>query len=110
MKTVSVDEIQQNPLLYLRRVEAGESFIVMQANRPIATLTPVEDFTKPTSVSAVDASSDETPPGDRTYFRETTIEQLTNGSTYTGAHKRLEEFDLAVDNAVRNHFLLDHRD
>ncbi|MBF2020598.1 MAG: type II toxin-antitoxin system Phd/YefM family antitoxin [Hydrococcus sp. C42_A2020_068] len=41
MLKISVDEIQRNPLKYLHRVEAGESFIIVQADKPIAELKPI---------------------------------------------------------------------
>lgn len=41
MQKITVDEIQQNPWKYLNQVEAGESFIIIQANKPIAELKPI---------------------------------------------------------------------
>ncbi len=41
MSNVTVDEIQQDPSEYLRRVEAGEAFVILQADKPIAELRPV---------------------------------------------------------------------
>jgi antitoxin (DNA-binding transcriptional repressor) of toxin-antitoxin stability system len=41
MQKVTVDEIQRDPLKYLHKVEAGESFVIIQANKPIAELKPV---------------------------------------------------------------------
>ena len=38
---VSVEEIQRDPLKYLHQVEAGESFMIVQADKPIAELRPI---------------------------------------------------------------------
>ncbi len=37
---VSVDEIERNLPAYLRRVEAGETFIVVKAGKPMAEIKP----------------------------------------------------------------------
>jgi antitoxin (DNA-binding transcriptional repressor) of toxin-antitoxin stability system len=36
MLNVTLDEIQHYPSKYLRRVEAGGTFIILQADKPIA--------------------------------------------------------------------------
>jgi len=41
MNTVSVQELQRDPLVLLGRVEAGEHLIVTQDDRPVAELRPV---------------------------------------------------------------------
>lgn len=41
MNTVSVQELQRDPLALLGRVEAGEHLIVTQGDRPVAELRPV---------------------------------------------------------------------
>lgn len=41
MVNVTVEEIQRDPVKYLRQVEAGESFVILQADKPIAELKPV---------------------------------------------------------------------
>lgn len=41
MSTVTVEELQQNPLAVLERVEAGESVVVTRADRPVVELRPV---------------------------------------------------------------------
>jgi antitoxin (DNA-binding transcriptional repressor) of toxin-antitoxin stability system len=46
MQKITVDEIQQYPLKYLNQVEAGESFIIMQADKPIAELKPIQNHKK----------------------------------------------------------------
>lgn len=43
MVTVSIDEIRRDPSSYLRRVEAGETFLIVKGNRPIAEIKPVSD-------------------------------------------------------------------
>lgn len=40
MVAISIDEIGQDPLGYLRRVEAGETLLVMRADRPVAEIKP----------------------------------------------------------------------
>jgi len=47
MQKVTVDEIRQNPLKYLNQVEAGESFIIIQADKEIAELKPIQNSHKP---------------------------------------------------------------
>jgi len=37
---VSVDEIEHNLPAYLRRVEAGEAFVVVKAGKPMAEIKP----------------------------------------------------------------------
>jgi len=41
MVNITVDEIQRDPLKYLRQVEAGETLIIMRYNQPIAELRPI---------------------------------------------------------------------
>ncbi|MBE9168761.1 type II toxin-antitoxin system Phd/YefM family antitoxin [Pleurocapsales cyanobacterium LEGE 06147] len=41
MLSVTVDEIQRDPSKYLRQVEAGETFVILQADKPIAELRPI---------------------------------------------------------------------
>jgi antitoxin (DNA-binding transcriptional repressor) of toxin-antitoxin stability system len=41
MFNVTIDEIQQDPLKYLRQVEAGATFVIIQADKPIAELRPI---------------------------------------------------------------------
>ena len=41
MQHVTVDEIQRDPSRYLRQVEAGETFVILQADKAIAELRPV---------------------------------------------------------------------
>ncbi|NDJ22638.1 type II toxin-antitoxin system Phd/YefM family antitoxin [Nostoc sp. B(2019)] len=41
MQKVTVDEIQQDPLKYLNQVEAGETFVIVQADKLIAELKPI---------------------------------------------------------------------
>ncbi|NEU71492.1 type II toxin-antitoxin system Phd/YefM family antitoxin [Hassallia byssoidea VB512170] len=46
MQRVTVEEFQQKPLQYLNQVEAGESFIIVQADKPIAELKPITSTEK----------------------------------------------------------------
>ncbi|MGB3240047.1 MAG: hypothetical protein WBB29_17260 [Geitlerinemataceae cyanobacterium] len=41
MLSITIDEIGRDPLKYLRQVEAGVTFIILQADKPIAELRPV---------------------------------------------------------------------
>ena len=41
MVNITVDEIQRDPLKYLRQVEAGETLVISRLNQPIAELRPI---------------------------------------------------------------------
>jgi antitoxin (DNA-binding transcriptional repressor) of toxin-antitoxin stability system len=41
MSTISVQEIQRDVLAFLQRVEAGESFLVMSDEHPVAEIRPL---------------------------------------------------------------------
>ncbi len=41
MVNVTVDEIQRDPLKYLRQVEAGETLVIVRSDKPIAELRPL---------------------------------------------------------------------
>jgi antitoxin (DNA-binding transcriptional repressor) of toxin-antitoxin stability system len=41
MLHVTIDEIQRDPSRYLRQVAAGETFIILQADKAIAELRPI---------------------------------------------------------------------
>lgn len=41
MLRVTFDEIQRDPSKYLRQVEAGETFVILQADKAIAELRPI---------------------------------------------------------------------
>ena len=41
MSTISVQDIQRDPLAFLRRIEAGEAFVVVRGERPLAEVRPV---------------------------------------------------------------------
>jgi prevent-host-death family protein len=41
MVHVSIDEIKRDLLAYLRRVEAGESLVIIEAGKPVAEIKPV---------------------------------------------------------------------
>lgn len=38
---VTVDEIQRDPLKYLRQVEAGETLVIVRSDKAIAELRPI---------------------------------------------------------------------
>ncbi len=41
MSTISVQDIQRDPLTFFQRVEAGEAFVVVRGERPLAEVRPV---------------------------------------------------------------------
>jgi antitoxin (DNA-binding transcriptional repressor) of toxin-antitoxin stability system len=41
MSTISVQEIQSDPASFFRRVKAGEAFVVVQDERPLAEVRPL---------------------------------------------------------------------
>jgi antitoxin (DNA-binding transcriptional repressor) of toxin-antitoxin stability system len=41
MSTISVQDIQSDPLAFLRRVEAGEAFVVVRGQRALAEIRPL---------------------------------------------------------------------
>jgi antitoxin (DNA-binding transcriptional repressor) of toxin-antitoxin stability system len=41
MSTISVQDIQQDPDSFLRRVEAGEALIVVRGGQPVAEVRPL---------------------------------------------------------------------
>ncbi|MFB2982712.1 type II toxin-antitoxin system Phd/YefM family antitoxin [Microseira sp. BLCC-F43] len=41
MITISLDEIQRDLLGYLQRVQAGETFVILQADKPVAEIKQV---------------------------------------------------------------------
>ncbi len=47
MQQITFQEIKENPSKYLNQVEAGESFIIVQENKPIAELKPITKKKKP---------------------------------------------------------------
>lgn len=46
MQRVTVDDIKRDPLKYLNQVEAGESFVIVQADKAIAELKPITSTNK----------------------------------------------------------------
>ena len=46
MLNVTVDEIQSDPLKYLRQVEAGETLVIIRSNQPIAEVRPITHNSK----------------------------------------------------------------
>jgi len=45
MTTISVDDMQRDLIGYLRRVQAGETLVITQANKPLAEIKPVSEPT-----------------------------------------------------------------
>jgi antitoxin (DNA-binding transcriptional repressor) of toxin-antitoxin stability system len=45
--SVTTDEIQRDPLKYLRQVEEGETLIIFRADQPIAELRPIATTKRP---------------------------------------------------------------
>jgi prevent-host-death family protein len=45
MITVSVDDMQRDLIGYLRRVQAGETLVVTQADKPLAEVKPISETT-----------------------------------------------------------------
>jgi len=41
MCNISVQEIEHDPLSFLRRIEAGETLLVVQGERPLAEVRPI---------------------------------------------------------------------
>ena len=41
MSTISVQDIERDPLAFLRRVEAGESLLVVRGQQPLAEVRPL---------------------------------------------------------------------
>ena len=46
MMNVTIDEIQNNPLRYLKPVESGEILVITRANKAIAELRPIAQNSK----------------------------------------------------------------
>lgn len=46
MLSVTVDEILRDPSKYLRQVEIGETFVILQAEKAIAELRPISSSRK----------------------------------------------------------------
>jgi antitoxin (DNA-binding transcriptional repressor) of toxin-antitoxin stability system len=43
MVEITIEELAQDPLAYLSRIQVGESFVVLNAGKPIAQITPVQE-------------------------------------------------------------------
>jgi antitoxin (DNA-binding transcriptional repressor) of toxin-antitoxin stability system len=41
MSTLSIQDIEQDPLAFLRRVEAGEALLIMRGEYPVVEVRPV---------------------------------------------------------------------
>ena len=46
MMHVNVEDIQQNLLVYLQRVEAGETLVIVRAGQPVVEMKPVTTGTE----------------------------------------------------------------
>ena len=46
MIQISVEDIQQNLLVYLQRVEAGETLVIVRAGQPVVEMKPVKTGAK----------------------------------------------------------------
>jgi antitoxin (DNA-binding transcriptional repressor) of toxin-antitoxin stability system len=71
MSTISVLDIQRDPIAFLRRVEAGETLVLLRDDRPLAEIKPLQppsDSLRPYGLSAgeftVPADFDEPLPED----------------------------------------------
>jgi prevent-host-death family protein len=45
MIIISIDDIQRDLIGYLRRVQAGETLLITEANKPVAEIKPVSEIT-----------------------------------------------------------------
>ncbi|QQE67354.1 prevent-host-death protein (plasmid) [Leptolyngbya sp. BL0902] len=41
MLNITIDDLQREPLKYLKQVEAGETLVIFRADQPIAELKPI---------------------------------------------------------------------
>jgi antitoxin (DNA-binding transcriptional repressor) of toxin-antitoxin stability system len=57
MVEITIDEITQDPLTYLNRVQVGESFVVLKSGAPIAQINPVQSRPKMTLANAIALSN-----------------------------------------------------
>ena len=71
MSTISVQDIQRDPLAFIRLVEAGEAFVVLRGESPLAEVRPLaraSNQPRPFGLSAgrftVPADFDRPLPGD----------------------------------------------
>ena len=46
MITITIEDIQRDLIGYLQRVEAGETFVIVQANKPVAEIKLIASGTK----------------------------------------------------------------
>ncbi|MGH7201158.1 MAG: type II toxin-antitoxin system Phd/YefM family antitoxin [Planctomycetaceae bacterium] len=63
MTTISIQEIQRDPLGYLNRVEAGETLLVVRDDHPVAEIKPVAVQARQTRPFAL-CAGEFTVPGD----------------------------------------------
>jgi hypothetical protein len=65
MGTISVQDIQRDPLAFLQRLEAGEAFLVVRGEQPLAEVRPVpRPFGLCAGQFTVPAEFDQPPPED----------------------------------------------
>ena len=61
MSTISVQEIQRDPLAFLHRVEAGEALLVLDGERAVAEVKPVPQQRRELRPSALAAGEFKVP-------------------------------------------------
>ena len=47
MSSIQLEDLQRNPTEWIRRVQAGETLVLLQANRPIAEIKPIAPKASP---------------------------------------------------------------
>jgi antitoxin (DNA-binding transcriptional repressor) of toxin-antitoxin stability system len=55
MVQITLEEVSNNLLSYLQRVQAGESFVVVAAGQPIAEIKPLPNPNQPTALDQFQA-------------------------------------------------------
>jgi antitoxin (DNA-binding transcriptional repressor) of toxin-antitoxin stability system len=55
MVQITLEEVSNNLLAYLQRVQAGESFVVVAAGQPIAEIKPLPDPSQSTALERFQA-------------------------------------------------------
>jgi antitoxin (DNA-binding transcriptional repressor) of toxin-antitoxin stability system len=46
MMNITIDEIRRDPIKYFDRVEAGETLVIIRADKPIAEIKPISNNKK----------------------------------------------------------------
>jgi antitoxin (DNA-binding transcriptional repressor) of toxin-antitoxin stability system len=78
MNTITLDEIQRDLPGYLRRVQAGETLVIVQAERPIAELKPVSALPPQPRPAGLCAGEFETPADFDAPLPEEVLRQFEN--------------------------------